>query len=171
MVSKNKKVIKRIIFFGRKTVGKSSLINTLIGEEICAVHEDAHAASSFFEKELDFPPYGPVQLVDTTSLDCKYETGKNLLEKTLSELNPNNFVIVVLDARDKLSAEEKNIFHRLKKQAIPFLAAVNKIEHGINSDLINSLRPLNIIHFEISCKENVGIDALKSKITRLLQEQ
>jgi predicted GTPase len=114
------------------------------------------------------PPYGSVVIVDTAPIDEIRDQKQERINNTLNAISPNDFVVVVLDARQGLSTDEKKIFYHLKNNSIHFLAAVNKIEYGINSELINGLRALNIVHFEISCKENVGIDALKSRITRLL---
>lgn len=168
MITSAKSERKHIVFIGRKNVGKSSLINGFFGQDVCVVSEDAGTTTALMEKVMDLPPYGPVLLVDTVGIDYMSELGQNRLEKTFEVISSADFIVVVLDAREKLSHEGKNIFHHLKNQTIPFVAAVNKIEYGINSELINGLRALNIVHFEISCKENVGIDALKSRVTRLL---
>lgn len=159
---------KRIVFIGRKNVGKSSLINAFFGQEVCIVSEEAGTTTTIVEKAMNLPPYGHVILVDTVGIDYRSEPAQRRMEKTIKVISSADFVVVVLDAREKLSTEEKNIFHHLKNFTIPFVVAVNKIEYGINAELINVLRILNIVHFEISCKENVGIDALKSLITRHL---
>jgi small GTP-binding protein len=166
--SKIKSGLRRIIFIGKKTVGKSSLIKSFLGIENGLDKENYSAASDDFEKEMELPPYGSVLLVDSTNLDYNNEQSKRDFDKTLGDLSSNDFVIVVLDARHNLVQDEKNVFHYLKSKSIPYLAAVNKIEHGINSELINVLRAMHSVHFEISCKENVGIDALKTYITRIL---
>lgn len=149
-------------------VGKSSLINAFCGQEVCAVGENSEATAAITEKSMDILPYGHVQLVDTIAIDYMNDLKQNLSGKTIKSISSADFVIVVLDAREKLSPEERNVFYNLKKMSIPFVAAVNKIEFGINSELIDVLRVLNVVHFEISCKENVGIDALKSLINRHL---
>lgn len=161
---------KRIVFIGRKNVGKSSLINAFFGQDVCLVSEEAGTTTALNEKVMDLPPYGVVLLVDTVGIDYMsgHELGQKRMEKTIEVISSADFVVVVLDAREKPSPDEKNIFHHLKNLTIPFVAAVNKIEFGINSELINGLRALNIVHFEISCKEDAGIDALKSRITRFL---
>ena len=168
MISSAKSERKRIVFIGRKKVGKSSLVNAFCGQDVCVVGEDTETTTTLIEKAMDLPPYGHVLLVDTIAVDYLNDLKQNHLEKTIEAISSADFVIVVLDAREKLSPEERNIFYNLKNKAIPFVAAVNKIEYGINSELINVLRVLNIVHFEISCKEKVGIDALKSLITRHL---
>ncbi len=168
MSSSNKAEKKHIVFVGKRKVGKSSLINTFVGKEVCTVDEAAGIRGKKLEIAMELPPYGAVILVDTFDIDYVSEDGQKQIDKIIHSLSSADLVVVVLDARDKLIQEEKNIFHQLKNSAIPFLAAVNKIEFGINSELINGLRAFNIVHFEVSSKENVGIDALKTRITRLL---
>jgi small GTP-binding protein len=149
-------------------VGKSSLVNAFCGQDVIAAGENSETTTTIVEKALDIPPYGHLLLVDTIAIDYVNDLKQNHSEKIIALISSADFVIVVLDAREKLSPEERNIFYNLKKMVIPFVAAVNKIEYGINTELINVLRVLNVVHFEISCKENVGIDALKSLITRHL---
>ena len=160
---------KRIVIIGRKNVGKSLFIHAFVGQGEFVPNENVGLSSALMEKEMDLPPYGPVLLVDTAGIDRMSDQGQKRLEKTFEIISSADFVIVVLDAREKLSTEERQVFHHLKNSAIHFVAAVNKIEYGINSELINGLRALNIVHFEISCKEMVGLEVLKSRITRVLQ--
>lgn len=160
---------KRIVFIGKRNVGKSSLVNAFLGKEVCTVDKGKSAAREVLEIPLALPPYGSVVVVDTVPLDEQSDLKKNKINQTMTTFTSADFVVVVLDAREKLSPEDKSVFYQLKKLSIPFLVAVNKIEYGINCELINGLRAMNTTHFEISCKEDVGIDALKSRLTRLLQ--
>ena len=48
------------------------------------------------------------------------------------------------------------------------MIVVNKIEFGVNTELLVELKDLRIIHFEVSCKEKAGIEELKRKIIRQL---
>lgn len=157
---------KRIVFIGKRNVGKSSLVNAFLGREECKADKSHEVPKENLEIQFDLPPYGAVIVVDT--LPLTEDSEQKISSFLSSNISATDFVIVVLDAREKLSTEDKSIFYHFKKMSIPFIAAVNKIEFGINSDLVNGLRALNIIHFEISCKENVGIDAMKSHITRML---
>jgi small GTP-binding protein len=162
---------KRIVFIGKKSVGKSSLINAFLEKDACGVDKGTQAASEIVEYPAELHPSGSVILVDAGNIDDQTVIKQKRIDNALNKISSADFVIVVLDAREKLSQEEKNIFSHLKNSAIPFVVAVNKIEYGINSELVNGLRALNILHFEISCKESVGIDALKARITRLLPRE
>lgn len=169
MTKSAKTKYKRIVFIGRRNVGKSSLVNAFLGKEVCTVEGCKDNIREAIEIPFELPPYGSIVVVDTVPLDVKDENKSPGANKQFDAYSSTDFAIVVLDARDKFSAEDKSIFYQLKKLGIPFLVAVNKIEYGINSELINGLRAANITHFEISCKEDVGIDSLKAHLTRLFQ--
>lgn len=162
---------KRIVFIGRHNVGKTSLVNAFLGKETSFVSESHKYIPDALEITMELPPYGSVVIVDTSPIEETAEQRQDQLNRAIDALSKADFVVVVLDAREKLNQTERGIFHQLKSLSIPFLVAVNKIEYGINSELINSLRALNAVHFEISCKEEVGIDSLKSRITRFFQSK
>ena len=162
---------KHIVLIGRKNVGKSSLMNALLGQNMCIVSETPGTTLDPVKKSVELPPYGSVVLVDTAGIEDIGELGERRLNKTLKALAAADFAVIVLDGRERLSREEKELFLHLNKISLSFLVAVNKIEFGVNPALLDELKILKVTHFEISCAENVGIDLLKSKITRLLPNE
>ena len=48
------------------------------------------------------------------------------------------------------------------------LVAINKIEFGTNPHLLTELDALEIVYFEISCKENAGIESLRKNLVHML---
>lgn len=171
MTKSSRTKYKRIVFIGKSNVGKSSLINAFLGKEFCSTNADKTADKESQETTMQLPPCGSVVIVDTDPIDDSVELKQDKLKRTIEILSTADFVVVVLDAREKISQTDKSIFYQLKNLSIPFVVAVNKIEFGVNSELINGLRALNAVHFEISCKEDVGIDALKTRITRQFQSK
>lgn len=159
---------KHIVFIGKRNVGKSSLVNAFLGQEISIVSEVPGTTTDPVKKAMELLPYGPVVLVDTAGIDDVGELGEKRINKTVKAISAADFAIVVLDARERLSKDEKDLFAFLRKLNVPFLVAVNKIEHGINLNLVDEIKTNKAVHFEISVKENVGIDMLKSRVTRLL---
>lgn len=171
MTKSSRTTYKRIVFIGKSNVGKSSLVNAFLGKEFCSTNADKTADKELQETTMQLPPCGSVVIVDTDPIDNSVELKQDKLKRTTEILSSADFVVVVLDAREKISQADKSIFYQLKNLSIPFVVAVNKIEFGVNSELINELRALNAVHFEISCKEEVGIDALKTRITRQFQSK
>ena len=160
-----------IAIVGKRNVGKSSLINSLTNQELSIVSEIAGTTTDPVSKAVELLPYGPVVLVDTAGIDDEGELGRKRISKTIKSLSGADFAIIVLDACKQLDDCEADLITHIQKIGIPLIAVVNKIEQGINSLLLDELRALEVNHFEISCKENVGIDSLKRNLIRLLPSE
>jgi GTPase SAR1 family protein len=71
-----------IAIFGRTNVGKSSLLNYLIGQEIAITSTVAGTTTDVVEKAAELLPLGPVLFLDTAGLDDTSELGRLRLKKT-----------------------------------------------------------------------------------------
>jgi [FeFe] hydrogenase H-cluster maturation GTPase HydF len=164
----NKESRPQISIVGRLNVGKSSLLNKLIEQDFSHVSDKPGTTTSPLETEYELLPHGPVLLVDTAGIEEEGELGEKKLSHTVKILAKSDIVIVVLDARTPLHPKEIELFAVIDKLDVNCIVAVNKIEFGTNQNLLNELKELRVTHFEISCKENVGIDDLRRKIIRSL---
>lgn len=160
-----------IIFIGRKNTGKSSLVNAFFGQNISDVSEIPGTTTTAVFRAMELLPYGPVVLVDTAGIDNADDFGKKRISKTIISISSADFAVVILDARVPLTPQEVELFFYLDKISIPYVVAVNKIEFGVNPKLLVDLKNLKLMHFEISCKEKVGIDELKKKVIRMLPHE
>lgn len=160
-----------IAIVGKRNVGKSSLVNALLGQDLSIVSEVAGTTTDPVKKAFELLPYGPVVLVDTAGIDDEGELGQKRISKTIKILSSSDFALVVVDAREKLQSKELELFAYLDKLSINYIVAVNKIEFGINPELLIDLKELRIVHFEVSCKEKAGIGDLKRKMIRLLPQE
>ncbi|MCU0365087.1 MAG: [FeFe] hydrogenase H-cluster maturation GTPase HydF [Ignavibacteriaceae bacterium] len=156
-----------IAILGRKNVGKSLLINRIVSQELFVVNENPGTIADPVSKAVELLPYGPVVIIDTAGIDDN-EFDKKRLNRTVKAISSADFAILVLDARDQLDKNETDLITNLQKLKTPFLVAVNKIEFGINSNLLTELEALEVTHFELSCKENAGIENFKKKLVHLL---
>lgn len=157
-----------IAIVGKRNVGKSSLINSLISQELSIVSETPGTTTDPVSKAVELLPYGPVVIVDTAGIDDVGELGMKRISRTVKAISTADFAILVLDARNELDADETSLITYLRKIELPFLVAVNKIEFGINPNLLDELDALELTYFEVSCKEKAGIDTLKRKLIHLL---
>jgi len=156
-----------IAIIGRKNVGKSLLINRIVSQELFIVNDIPGTTTEPVSKAVELLPYGPVVIIDTAGIDDD-EFGKKKINKTIKAISNADFAVMVLDAREELDYSETELITHLQKIKTPFLVAVNKIEFGINSHLLTELEALEVTHFELSCKENAGIENFKKKLVHLL---
>lgn len=159
-----------IAIVGKRNAGKSSLINAITGQELSIVSEVPGTTTDPVKKSIELLPFGPVVFVDTAGIDDEGELGKKRISKTVKALSTADFAIVVLDGSERLSSYEKELFQHLDKISLTYLIAVNKIELGVNPELLNELKSLCSLHFEVSCKEKIGIEALKNKMIQILPD-
>lgn len=114
--------------FGRTNVGKSSLLNKIIGQEISIVSDIAGTTTDVVEKSMELLPLGPVTFLDTAGLDDISELGKERIEKTLKVLNRIDIGIIVCDDRG-LGDCENELIQKFDDLKIPYLIVVNKCDN------------------------------------------
>ena len=76
----------RIGFFGRRNVGKSTMINWLTGQQIAIVSDTAGTTTDPVRKSMEIGGIGPVVLIDTAGIDDEGELGKMRVEKSMAAL-------------------------------------------------------------------------------------
>ena len=168
MISTINTAEKHILFIGRKNVGKEKLAKALIGQDLNVVSSISDQTYSPLPGSSKLFPYNLKIHIDAVDIENLCDQNINVFDRKFEIFNEVDFIILVLDGREYLSLNEIELFLCLKKMSIPYLVAVNKIEYGVNPILLSELKSVNAMHFEISCKENVGIDGLKSKMIRMM---
>lgn len=160
-----------IAVVGQRNVGKSRFVNTLIGKEVSKVSEIAGTTISPVKNQFELLPYGPVLIVDTAGIDDEGELGSGRITQTIKTISSADLVLLIVDSRTRLSSKEREIIAYLDKIDVTYIMVVNKIEFGVNEKLLEDLRELRVTHFEVSCKENVGVEDLKRRIIRMLPRE
>ncbi len=160
-----------IAVVGRENVGKSRLINCIVNQELCEVNDFPVPTTIHTSKAVELLPFGQVVIIETAGIESEEKLTKTKINSTVKTISNADFAIVVLDARNELTNSETELITQLRKIEVPFLVAVNKIEFGINKSLLTELEALEVIHFEVSCKENAGIDNFRKKLIHVLPNQ
>ena len=85
-MNKGNELKPRIGFFGRRNVGKSTMINFLTGQQIAIVSDTAGTTTDPVRKSMEIGGIGPVVLIDTAGIDDEGELGKMRVEKSMAAL-------------------------------------------------------------------------------------
>jgi [FeFe] hydrogenase H-cluster maturation GTPase HydF len=112
---------------GRTNVGKSSLLNLMVGQDIAITSPIAGTTTDVVEKAIELLPLGPVLFLDTAGLDDTSQLSGSRLEKTAKIFDRADIIFLVAEAGTWTDFEE-TVLSEAKKRKIPILAIVNKID-------------------------------------------
>lgn len=117
--------LKNIAIFGKRNAGKSSLINTLLGQEYAIVSDIAGTTTDPVKKRVEILGIGPVVLIDTAGLDDSGELGGKRVEKSLDMIDQIDLALLVYTAND-FGAVEGHIFDLLREAEVPVVLVHNQ---------------------------------------------
>ena len=165
----------KIAIVGRPNVGKSTLINALLGEERVIVFDEPGTTRDaiYVEFERDNRHY---TLIDTAGLRKRGRVveaaDKFSVVKTMQAIADANVAILVLDARQEISEQDAHIAGFILEAGRALVVAVNKWE-GLpehDRDMVKRVvaRKLNFLNFArlhfISALHGQGIGSLLNSV-------
>jgi len=121
--------LPRFAIVGRPNVGKSSLINILIGKERNIVTPIAGTTRDAIQ--IHYNQFGhEFMLIDTAGLRRKTKVKENIefysVMRTIKALEEADVVILMIDATEPLESQDVNIFHLAEKNKKGIILLVNK---------------------------------------------
>ena len=127
MTTTPKSLRLHIAFFGRRNVGKSSLLNALTRQQVSIVSPVAGTTTDPVEKPMELLPLGPVLFIDTAGIDDTGELGVLRVQKTRQVLERTDLAVLVSEAGVWGSFEEQ-ILRELSDRKTPMVAVSNKTD-------------------------------------------
>ena len=145
--------------FGRRNVGKSSLINAITKQNTALTSDVPGTTTDPVYKAMEILPIGPVVFIDTAGLDDVGELGMQRVEKSYEVLRKCNFVILVTD-KSGITQLEKDFIEELQSRKIRFIVVFNKCD-GNDSDMVENI---GFPFVCVSTLQNKGIEDVKKQI-------
>ena len=163
--SMNKKIIKEgidVAIIGKPNVGKSSILNMLIGEDKAIVTDIAGTTRDIVEGSISLNGI-MLNFIDTAGIrETEDVVEKFGVQKSLDKMNEANLVLLVLNNNEELTSEEEKIISELKDKK--YIIVVNKQDLEKKLDL-SKYNLDNIIYTDTV--SDSGINPLKDKIIEL----
>ena len=164
-----------ITLIGKPNVGKSSLLNEIIGEKIAIMSPKPQTTRNNI---LGIYTNNDMQaiFIDTPGLhNPKSKLNEKMVDETYKSLKGVDICLLMMDSSKPISEYEKKIIDRLKNYKIPVFLVLNKIDLISKLDLIKRLEEVNSMMnfseiFPLSVKNKDNIDTLLNKVCEYLPE-
>ena len=115
--------------FGRRNVGKSSLLNAVTRQEVAIVSATPGTTTDPVEKPMELLPLGPVLFVDTAGVDDEGALGELRIAATRKVLERTDLALLVAEAA-AWGPFEEGLLVELKARCTPVVVVLNKVDLG-----------------------------------------
>ncbi len=157
---------------GNPNVGKSTLMNALIGQKLSII---THKAQTTRHRILGILNEKEYQIVfsDTPGvIEPVYKLQENMMNFVYSAFQDADALIYMIEVGEKGLKDEK-LFERLKKTSVPVLMLMNKIDLAEQDFVAQEIERWsselpNAQLLPISALNNFNIDKIKDKLVELL---
>jgi GTP-binding protein Era len=162
-----------ITLMGRSNVGKSTLLNTLIGTKLAAVTHKPQTTRTIIHGVLN-SPLGQIVFVDTPGIFKEHHTAlagelKKRAEEAIKEID---VVLYVVDPSKSIGSEERYVLSLLRSLSIPKILIINKSdlpteEKKYLDDYFALAKDFTTV-FELSALKNRHIQPVVDKLFELI---
>lgn len=163
--SKNTQIIKNginISILGHPNVGKSSILNKLIGEEKAIVTDEEGTTRDIVEASINLDGT-TLNFIDTAGIRQTQNKAEKIgIEKSIKQIKASDLVIVVFANNEDLTEQDKELLEKTKDKKRIIVINKNDLETKINKESLDK----NQIIYTNTVKEE-GIDDLKQKIKEM----
>lgn len=152
-----------VALVGKTNVGKSSVMNALLGQDRAIVTDIRGTTRDSITESFLYNGI-KINLVDTAGIRKTNDIVESIgIEKSYESINKADLILFVLDGSELFDDEDKQIFEAVKDKK--YLVVVNKADKQRKVDKFEN-------EIEISALKNQNIESLKQKIfDMILSEQ
>jgi [FeFe] hydrogenase H-cluster maturation GTPase HydF len=159
-----------VSLFGRRNVGKSSLLNALIRQQVSIVSDVPGTTTDPVEKPMELQPLGPVLFIDTAGIDDEGVLGRMRAERTRQVFDRTDLGVLVAEG-GSWGPFEECILSELSERKTPVAVVFNKTDIATPpEDLVGRLRSRKIIVvYTVACRGQ-GLPDLREALIRSAPE-
>jgi len=162
-----------IAVFGRRNVGKSSLINKLTNQKLALVSSQPGTTTDPVYKAMELLPVGPVMMIDTAGIDDQGELGKMRIKKTKEIMRKTDLALLIISAQQGAGEFEAELISEFKERNIPLITVINKVEllddeakgqAAVLEKVDQFLEKKGLTFIKASAEAEINIDLIREKI-------
>ncbi len=147
-----------LCLLGSPNVGKSSLMNALLGVDRAIVTEIPGTTRDLLHEDLRLGSFH-FRLIDTAGIrETEEVVEKEGIRRSQKAMQEADIVLLLLDASRAISEGDRNLIEKAPREKT--ILVWNKIDVGQPDPLISSIG--------ISAKERIGLDLLQASIEQLI---
>ena len=155
--------------FGRRNVGKTSLLNAVTGQNVGIVSNTPGTTTDVVAKPMELKPFGPVLLLDTAGLDDEGQLGLLRVERSRKTIARVDVALVPTDK--PLSDFEINLLNEITAQKIGADVVFNKSDLWTPSqnDIAHAKKFTQAVVC-VSSTNKTGIDELTQAVASVIPQ-
>ncbi|MBE7040558.1 MAG: GTPase Era [Ruminococcaceae bacterium] len=160
---------------GRPNVGKSTLLNRIIGQKIAIISDKPQTTRNnilgvYHKEDMQ------IVFVDTPGIHRPFtKLGETMMKSAGSAMRDADVVLFLVEPTDKPGKIELQIMEDLKKSDIPVILVINKIDKVKKDSLLPVIAAYQS-HFDfasvfmISARQDDGVEALLAELSTFIPE-
>ena len=125
--AKTRDLKPHIGIFGRRNVGKSSLINTITGQDVAIVSDVAGTTTDPVKRTVEILDFAPVVIIDTAGIDDIGLLGDKRVQRTRQVLSQIDLAILLI-TNNQFGVSEEQLIESFDKQEVPYILIYSKTD-------------------------------------------
>lgn len=166
----------RTVIVGKPNVGKSSLLNLLVGQDRAIVTDIAGTTRDILEETIQLGEI-TLNIIDTAGIRNTEDVVEKIgVEKAKTISEDADLILYVIDSSVPLDQNDKDIIQMVKDKRVIILLNKSDLTEAVDYQSVDHLilqvtgkdREKNKISMiKISARENEGLDSLKTMVTEM----
>lgn len=142
--------------FGRRNAGKSSLINTVVGQNVAIVSDRPGTTTDPVRKRMEIFGLGPCVLIDTAGIDDSGELGEMRVERTEEVIRQIDLAILMFTG-NVFGVEEERLMAQFSRYSLPVILVHGKSDiSALSQDMKSRIARQ---YPEVKCLEFSAVDS------------
>ena len=164
-----------IAIVGRPNVGKSTLLNAILGEKVAIVSKKPQTTRNRITG-IHTVAESQYVFLDTPGLHKpRTKLGDYMVKATTSTLGGVDAAILVVEAREEVGDIERTLISRFKSDSLPAILVINKLDSATPAAVAKTIEAYSKEYdfdavVPMSAKNGKGVDILLSECDKFLHE-